>query len=400
MFIKFKNYFTKEKVSQNELNIFNELKKKITQLIFLEILNIHTASIIKECSKYMCAIFKSDEKLKEEILELNKDKIKQLLNKIDINEIKNSNCALNEETIKCIQKEDINALLIICKSIGLNDLIKKEDLIQKIKPFDNIDDEKYENSQLILFYGFISVFLYVDISENKVIINDLFNLILTKVRLILKYPSKKLINFTQTRYGGKVIKLIIKYRKEFSRYIVMNSEDEIKNKFVIEFIKIILSHEKNILICESLFKEIAGEFKDEIINMTDKNNYSKENLVKVAQLLKICRKISENYRIYLKSTSLLEITSEYIKNLIFYYNQNIEKKKLESIIHYKKIIKYWIKLNTYYIDTFNNKKLGLNNLFFCESLPNISKIEKNKIDFTFIYQLNLIQNEKDYEKKI
>ena len=395
MFTKFNQYFTKEKMSPNELNIFNEHKKKTAQLTVLKILNIHTASIIKQCSKFLCAIFKEDHNLKTEMFRNNEEKIKNLVNRITIDEIKGSNCALNEDGIKKLQKEEMTALLIISKSMGLNESLIKL-LISGIKPFDIINDNEFGNSQMILFYGYISIFLYIDVSLNKDFINDIFNQILLRIKITLKYPSKNLVDFTQTKYAGNVTKLLVKYREQFNKYVIDYSENKIKNKYVIELIKIIVFQEKNCAICESLFKEIVKEFKNNIINVIDVDKYSDDNLVKVAHLLKICRKISEIYRLYLKSTSLLEIIDEHIKNLIIYYNDNIDQLKSKS--KYQKIIKNWVILNIYYIKTFSNKKNSLNSLFFYLSLPNVPIVEKNKIDYLLTYRVNLPYSEKEYEK--
>ena len=395
MFTKFKIFFTEEKMTKNGVKVILEYKKKATQLIFLKILNLHTSSIIKQCSKFMCDILREDENLKMEIFKNNEERINNLVNKINLEEIKDSNCAINEDVIKKLQKEEMTALLIICKSMNLNEThIKK--LISSIKHFDNIQEEKFENSQIVLFYGYISIFLYIDISNNKEFLNELFNQIICRIKLILKYPSKNLLNFSKTQYGGNIMKLIVKYGKYFSRYIIENTENKNKNKYVIELIKIIVLQEKNYLFCENLFKEIVEEFKNKIINEIDVENYSEENLVKVVHLLKICVKISKKFRLYLKSTSLLEIIDEHIKNLIIFYSKNLEKIRFKS--KYQKIIKNWVILHIYYIEAFRNKKLSLNALFFYESLPNLSSIEKNKIDYLLTYRLNLTSKIKDYEK--
>ena len=395
IFTKHTNYFTKEKRSEKELNIFNEYKKKTTQLIFLQIINLRTDTIIEECSKFMQNIIKNDKALEEEILANNIDKINNIINKITLEDIRESNCAINEDGVRGLQKEDMISLIIISKSMNLGEVMIKK-LIQNLKHFETISEERLENSQIILLYGFISIFLNIDLSNNKEIVYNIFKIILNTFKENLKFPSKNLINFHQTKFGDNIIKLISKYRNYFSRYLIENTNNINNNTYAIKLIKIIISQEKNFLICESLFKEIVYEFKNEIINKLVIENYTEENLKKIAQLFKICKKISEINKIYLKSTSLLEIIYEYMKNLILYYYRNIEK--LGDNTYYHRIIKNWLKLNIIYIKSFYNKKSCINSLFFYYSLPNLSKIEKNKIELFLTYGLNLSSNEKNYEK--
>ena len=250
MFTKYQVYFTNEKRTENELKIFGEYKKKTSELIFLNILNIHTSSIIKQCSKFLCLVFRGDEKLKEEIFKSNIDKINALINKIGLEEIRESNCAINQDGVIKLQKEELLALYIINKSMNLNNLNEgmKKILVQNIKHFDTISEEKLENSQIVLLYGYISIFLYLDISNDKDLVYNIFKLILNTFKESLKYPSKNLLNFHKTKFVGNVMKLISKYRKYFSRYLIDNSENKNNSKYAFELIKIILTQEKNYLI--------------------------------------------------------------------------------------------------------------------------------------------------------
>ena len=183
--------------------------------IFLQVLNLHTSSIIKQCSKFMCNIFKDDENLKKEIFNTYKEKISGLISLITLEEIKQSNCAIIQDMISNLQKENMTSLMIISKSMGLNEALIA-DLKPRLKHFDNIPGEKFENSQIVLFYGYISIFLYVDISNDKDFIYKIFEQILFRIKEKLAYPSKNLLSFTKTNYGGNVIKLIAKYSKYFS----------------------------------------------------------------------------------------------------------------------------------------------------------------------------------------
>ena len=399
MFIKFKHYFTKEKRTEKEFSIYTSVKQRATQLIFLQILNLHTASIIKQSSKFMCDIFKEDMNLKEEIFNKNSNRITKLINLIDIVKIRQSNCAIIQDMISDLQKEHMTALIIISKSMGLNDSMKKN-LMQCKKHFENISKEEFENSQIVLFYGYVSIFLYVNISPNDPnegdFINSIFDQILRRFEERLVFPSKNLLNFTRTKYKGTVMKFITKYRKAFSKFIIGKSEiknnrSEIENKCITELIKTVLEDDKNTLICETLFKEITNEFKNNIIK---KKDYNEDLLFKIYQLLRICKIISKYLRIYLKSTSLLKVIDEYIKSMIKHYenlenqrqNNNDEKIKIKSL--YQKIFKTWIKLHIFYIEVFLDKKFSLDSLFFCVSTPCVSTISKNKIDFVLTYQFN------------
>jgi hypothetical protein len=193
MFIKFKHYFTKENRTEKEFSIYTSVKTRATQLIFLQILNLHTASIIKESSKFMCDIFREDNNLKEEIFNNNINRINKLIGLIDLVKIKQSNCAIIQDMISELQKEHMTALIIISKSMGLKDVMKKN-LIQCIKHFENISKEEFENSQIVLFYGYISIFLYVNISNEGDFINNIFQQILRRFEERLVFPSKNLTN--------------------------------------------------------------------------------------------------------------------------------------------------------------------------------------------------------------
>ena len=400
MFTNFKNHFTKEIIKENQYSIYSEYKKKITQLIFLQILNLHTASIIKQCSKFMCDIFKEDKELKQEIFKENLDKINNLIGNIVIDDIKNSNCALIQDMITKLQKENMTSLLIISKSMGLEEgMITK--LTQCIKHFENISEKDFENSQIVLFYGYISIFLYIDVSNDKTFINAMFNQILKRYKEKMAFPSKNLLTFTKTKYSGNVVKLITKYRKDFAEFVINKAENKEnnsknENKYIIELIKTLIENEHNNLICETLFKEITNEFKNKIIYLNREDDFNNsDNLIKIAQLLKICRKISSIFRIYIKSTSLLQIIKDYMENLAIFYSKKEER--LKSNIIYHKIFKNWIILNTYCIESFVDKKLSMNCLFFYMSLQNMSNIQKNKIEFLLSNQLNFYDG-KEYEK--
>ena len=285
---KYSNYFLQQKSITNEsANIFYEYKIKSTKLIFLHILNIHNTKIKKQCSIYLNNILSQDETIKEEMIKLFMEKILKMIDNINLEEIKKSNCALNYEIKKGLQSETINSLLIICKALNLNnDINIKNKIIQNLKHFENISEEKIENSQLILSFGFITIFLYFDISDDESIIYRIFNLILLLIKSPLIYPEKKLLNLNQIIYRKKIIKLITKYRKNISRYIIEKSGDIYENKNIINLIKLIIKEDNSYLICESLFKDITNEFKNNITT-----NYLKYNdeigLIKVSQLIKI-----------------------------------------------------------------------------------------------------------------
>ena len=399
IFSEHRSYFVKEKMKENVLNIFYEYKKKTTQLIFLQILNLRTSSILKQCSKYMCEIFKYDEKLKKEIFHENQDKILNLIDNINLEEIKNSNCVDNH-SIKLNKLDNGNmiSLMIISKSIGLDELMKNK-LILCLKHYENISEEKFENSQILLFYGYISIFLYIDISDHKDFIYRIFEQILSRIKENILFPSKSLLNFTKIVYGDKVFKLISKYSKFFSQYIIENSENIIKNKYIINLIKTIINYRNNNIFCENIIKEITNEFKKEILRKNNIDDYKNNNkLIKVTQLLKICRIISKHFPIYLKSSSILNIFEEQIKNLIIYYDNNFES--CINDLQYLKIFKNWIKLHMIYIKSFKDKEFSLNSLFFFISLKNISYVEKNRIELLLLYQINILNgnnNEKNYK---
>ena len=399
-------YFIEEKNTNDEINIFNEYKKKITKIIFLQVLNMNNDSIIKQSSIFLCNIFNNDKNIRNEIYKEFNDKISSLISMINIEDIRKSKCFVNYEIVNGLQTENINSLLIICKSMKLSDNINiKNKLIQNLKHFENILDEKFENSQIILFYGFISIFLYIDISDNKEFIYRIFKQIISRIKESMVYPVKNLVNFNQIKYRKKFIKLITKYRQYFSEYIIEDSKNKYQNKYIIKLIKLITSEENNSsLICENLFKEITKEFKNKIINESNDNFYinNETYLIKITHLLKICKIISCTYKLYLKSTSFLEIIEPFINNFI----KKFEKKNSEifnpkSIFFFKKILKYWVELNIFYMKNFRKKKFCLINLFHYKSIPNLPFVEKNKIDILMIHNMSIVnkyQNENNYEK--
>ena len=87
-------------ININEINIkenpdkvreeFNKYKKKSTKLIFLKIFNLHSSSILKECSSYLCKTFKKDTKLRDEIYSQNYNKISSYIDKINERDIRES----------------------------------------------------------------------------------------------------------------------------------------------------------------------------------------------------------------------------------------------------------------------------------------------------------------------
>ena len=395
IFGKYNNFFIGK-----DINIFNEYKNKITKLIFLHIFNIHNAKIIKQCTNYLKNILSQDEKLKQEIFKEFNEKILKLIDNINLEEIRKSNCAFNYEIKIGLQIENINSLLIISKVLNLNDDINiKHKIIQNLKHFEIILEEKIGNSQLILSFGFISFFLYFDISDDKEIINRIFNLILNLIKSPLLYPEKNLFNLENIIYKKKIIKLITKYRKNLSRYIIEKSVNIYENKNIINLIKIIISENNSYLICETLFKDITDEFKNNITKNYSNNN--KIDLIKVSHLLKICQKISKEYKIYLKSTSFIYIIEPYIKLLSKNFVENSSWSQSPNLVFIKKIFKYWIEMNIYYIKSFRDKKFYLMNLFFCRTLPNLPDIEKNKIDKFFTHSICLVnkyKSQKDFEK--
>ena len=400
IFGKYSNYFLQQNTINDEfINECNKYKIKTTKLIFLHILNIHNEKIKKQCSTYLKSILSKDEKIKEEIINEYKENIIKMIDNINLEEIKKSNCALNYEIKKGLQPENITSLFIICKVLDLNnDINIKNKIIQNLKHFENILEENIENSQLILSFGFITIFLYFDISNNEDIIYRIFNLILLLIKSPLINPEKKLLNLNQIIYKKKVIKLITKYRKNLGKYIIEKSNDIYENKNIINLIKIIIAEDNSYLICESLFQDITNEFKNNI--MKNYNNNDKNDFIKVSHLIKICQKISQVNKIYLKSTSLLNIIRPYIEFISKNFIENSDT-ALFFLDFLKKIFKNWIKLNIYYIKAFKDKKSSLINLFFCKALPNLSNIEKNKIDKLLIFNISLVnkyKTEKDFEK--
>ena len=125
----------------------------------------------------------------------------------------------------------------------------------------------------------------------------MFNQILKRYKEKMSFPSKNLLTFIKTKYSGNVVKLISKYRKDFAQFVINKAENKEnnsknENKYIIELIKTLIENEHNNLICESLFKEITNEFKNKIIYLNREDDFTNnDNLIKIAQLLKICRRI-------------------------------------------------------------------------------------------------------------
>ena len=136
IFSKYVNYFFEQKVTNDDINIFKEYKKKITKLIFLKILNLNNDNIIKQCTIFLCDIFDKDKNLRDEIYKEFNGKINELIDKINIEEIRKSKCLINYEIINGLQLENINSLLIICKSMKLkNDHGIKNKLIETFRKY-------------------------------------------------------------------------------------------------------------------------------------------------------------------------------------------------------------------------------------------------------------------------
>ena len=104
-YIKLLNNFY-NKINFNNISLdsyykeeFYKYKIKITKLIFIKIFNIRTSLIIKECSSFLYNIFKNDSKLEENINKEFYNKINDYIEKINDKNIKNSNCAINQDII-------------------------------------------------------------------------------------------------------------------------------------------------------------------------------------------------------------------------------------------------------------------------------------------------------------
>ena len=395
------NLFNKlnfNRCSQNEKEEFYKYKTKAAKLIFIQIFNLNSSSIIKESSRFLFDVFKNDNKLRDMIYTENYNKINNLTEKINENDIRNSNCAINQDLISGLNIDQINALLIICKTMKLDDNMISN-LTSKIYVFNKISSDKYKNDQVVLFYGYISLFLYIDNIKEE-ILNVIFNQLFNRIIESLIYHSKKLLNFNQTKYHYQIIKLITKYRQEFSKfildYISKKDKNRIEQKCVFVLVKLLKDEDKKALICETLFIEITNKIKNEII--LDKNIIEmREHLELLVSLLKICKIISLGSPIYLKRTLLLEIIDDYMRKIIDDYDKNYEK--LQENINYDKVMKYWLDLNKIYIENFKDQKKCLLSLFFFKSKKNVSNIEKNKIIIFITYRLCIIASDKNSETK-
>ena len=385
--------------SDKQKEEFNKYKYKTTKLVFIQIFNLHSSEIIKESSLFLYDIFKNKNnyKLKERIYKENYDKINQYIDKINEKDIKDSNCALNQDNNNtALQRDHINALLIICKSMRLDEKMTNS-LISKISIFSNYLEDKFENSQFVLFYGYISLFLYIDLKENE--LKNIFGELLNRIKETILYPSKNLLIFTQTKYHKQIIKLLVKYRHYFSKFLINKCDYDKEHKYIFKLIKTCVCDERGALIGETIFFNIANKIKNEIIIKENNRNESEieKNLNKLAYLLKICKLISLFSPIFLKKTSLIEIIDDYIKNLIIKYEQNYEKMQENSA--YEKVIKYWLDLNKIHIEIFSKKNKYILSLFFFKSMKNMSKIEKNKILIYITYRLCINASDKNSEKK-
>ena len=401
-YIKLLNNFY-NKINFNNISLdsyykeeFYKYKIKITKLIFIKIFNIRTSLIIKECSSFLYNILKNDSKLEENINKEFYNKINDYIEKINDKNIKNSNCAINQDIISGLQNNHINTLLIICKCMKLNNKMLEE-LNKKIFVFEkHFNEKKYENSQFILFYGYISIFLHIETNEEKIKI--IFKHLLNRIKETYINMSKHLLLFTQTNYQKKIIKLIIKYRKYFSRFIIEMYSSKQDHKYIFKFIQLLGAEDRNAFIFEQILNDIVCKIKNEIL--INKNN-SNENIInndinKLTYFLKIYKIISWISPIYLRKSKLMEIIDDYMKKIIINYDNNYEK--LQENLDYEKIMKYWIDLNNILIKNFKNISKYLLSLFFFLSRKNVSKIEKNKISFFLQYNTLLIINEKNYEK--
>jgi len=384
--------------SQKEREEISIYKKKTAKLIFIQIFNLNSATIIKQSKRFLYDTFKNDNNLRDKIYEENYNKINNLIEKINENEIRESNCSINQDIITGLNIDLINALLIICKTMKLDDKMTTI-LVNKIFVFDKIPPDKNEKNQFILFYGYISLFLYIDnIKED--ILNIIFKQLLNRIKDIIIYHPINLLNFNQTKYHYQIIKLITKYRQNFSRfilnYICNKTKNRIEQKSVFILIKLLVGDDKKALICETLFIEIMNKIKNEIIVDKDIKEI-KENLEILVYLLKLCKIISIYSPIYLKRTLLLEIIDDYIKRIIIDYDKNYEI--LQENIYYDKAMKYWLDLNKIYIENFKDQNKCLLSLFFFKSMKNVSNIEKNKIVIFVTYRLSINASDKNAEKK-
>ena len=265
-----KTYFNKNILKEKYKEEFIKYKIKITKLIFTKIFNIRTSIIIKQCSSFLYNIFRNDSKLEENIYKENYNKISDYIGKINDKNIRNSNCNINQDITSGLQKNHINALLIICKTMNLpNSLL--EEITKKIFIFENhFNEKKYENNQFVLFYGYICIFLYIRAEEAT--IKLIFKFLLNRIKESFLNESKHLLLFTQTSYHKKIFKLIIKYRTLFSKFIIEMYQMQTDRSYIFKFIKILSNKERNAIIFEQLFNDIVYKIKNEIIiNNHDSN---------------------------------------------------------------------------------------------------------------------------------
>ena len=388
------NLFNKINYNKIEEKKLQEYKTKATKLMFLQILNFTTSSILKESSSFLCNIFEKNPSLKDNIFMENYDKINKYICEINKEKIINSNCYINQDIISGLDKNHINSLLIICKCMKLNHLMNDE-LIKKLKLFESFPEDKIGNSQMILFFGYISLFLYIDVKEEDLKI--VFRLLLNRIKEFLKYSDKNLLVFTQTRYKKKIIKLITKYRRAFSQFLLDMTEYKYEHKFIFKLIKIIFSGENSVLISEQCSLDISNKIKNKII--IKENNKNEEEIknseVELLYYLKLSKQLFWKAPIYLKKTSFIESIDDYIKQIIINYDKNFEK--IQDTNHYEKMIKYWIDIHRIYIEHYKYKYKYLLSLFFFISKKNVFVNEKNKI-FSFIaYRIILVSNETIFE---
>ena len=398
-YIKLLNYFFNklnfDERYQKEKEEFNKYKIKTSKLIFITIFNLHSSTIVKESSSYLYDTFKNDTKLKEAIYKEYYNKINSYIDKINQKEISESICAINQDNNNnVLQKDHINALLIISKCLKLDDKMISE-LTKKLQIFEHFPKDKWENSQFVLFFGYISLFLYIDVKEDFLF--HIFKQLVYRIKEATLFSAKNLLSFTQTKYHKQIIKLIIKYRKSFSKYILKMMSDKSLHKYIFKLIKCIGSDDRGI--CETISIDIANLIKDEII--VDKNNKNdeeiKNNVNQLAYLFKISKIISFYSPIYLKRTSLIEIVDDYVKNMIDKFNNNYEK--YQENINYEKVIKYWLDLNKIHIENFKNKNKYILSLFYFKSKKNVPNTEKNKIVIFITYRLSLMASDKNSEDK-
>ena len=384
--------------SQKEREEIDIFKMKTAKLIFIQIFNLNSSTIIKQSKRFLYDTFKNNNNLRDKIYVENYNKINNLIEKINENEIRESNCSINQDIITGLNIDSINVLLIICKTMKLDDKLSNN-LINKIFVFDKIPSDKYEKNQFILFYGYISLFLYFDNIKEE-ILNIIFKQLLSRIKEIIIYHSKNLLNFDQTKYHYQIIKLITKYRQNFSKfilnYICNKQKNRIEQKCVFTLVKLLVVDDKKALICEALFTEITNKIKNEFIVYKDISKI-KENLDILVYLLKLSKIISMYSPIYLKRTLLLKIIDDYIRRIIIDYDKNYGI--LQENINYDKVMKYWLELNKIYIENFKDQNKCLLSLFFFKSMKNVSNIEKNKIIIFITYRLSINASDKNSEKK-